>query len=242
MNFLFDYEKNSTKLNKFFNDYIGLEKIHQSKYKLADQGEPKFLPNTEPYQGPWGRPQNDGPALRAISITKFGFYLSRQDIRSLEQIYKSELPATTPLKIDLEFISHQWNQPDFDLWEEVHGTHFFTRVVQATALEEGAKFATLRNDFKASEWYAKQALEIQTQLKQFWDTPKDYVVSTVNQVGGRQEKVSKLDSSIILASFFRPAGQPWSILDTKIVKTFFKLTETFKQLYPLNQTNTSTLS
>lgn len=31
-------------------------------------GEPKFLISIRPFLGPWGRPQRDGPALRAIAL------------------------------------------------------------------------------------------------------------------------------------------------------------------------------
>lgn len=34
-------------------------------------GEPKYYVNGQVYTGPWGRPQRDGPALRATTLMKF---------------------------------------------------------------------------------------------------------------------------------------------------------------------------
>lgn len=34
----------------------------------AGLGEPKFLISIASFNGPWGRPQRDGPALRAIAL------------------------------------------------------------------------------------------------------------------------------------------------------------------------------
>jgi glucoamylase len=241
MNFIFEYEKDQSKKIKFFKDYVGLERIHQSKSKIADQGEPKFYTTTEPFQGPWGRPQNDGPAIRALANIKFAELLLQRSSPAISELYKSELPATTPIKIDLEYVSHQWKNPDFDLWEEVHGAHFFTRVVQLNSLEKGAALAKTLGDADAAKWYHSQAELIQRSMNKFWDAKKDYVVATVDQVGGRNEKVSQMDASVILGSFFRPLKTDFSITDPKILKTFFKITETFQKLYSINQVSDQTL-
>ena len=34
------------------------------------KGEPKYNINCTPFNGDWGRPQNDGPALRGIMLYK----------------------------------------------------------------------------------------------------------------------------------------------------------------------------
>lgn len=38
-------------------------------------GEPKFHVDESAYQGDWGRPQRDGPALRATALISFGQWL-----------------------------------------------------------------------------------------------------------------------------------------------------------------------
>lgn len=41
----------------------------------AGLGEPKFNVDESAYTGSWGRPQRDGPALRAIALIDFGNWL-----------------------------------------------------------------------------------------------------------------------------------------------------------------------
>jgi glucoamylase len=41
----------------------------------AGLAEPKFNVDMSPYTGAWGRPQRDGPALRAIALIDFGNWL-----------------------------------------------------------------------------------------------------------------------------------------------------------------------
>ena len=38
---------------------------------LSGLGEPKFRADGRPFDGPWGRPQRDGPALRALALMKY---------------------------------------------------------------------------------------------------------------------------------------------------------------------------
>ena len=33
------------------------------------------------------------------------------------------------IKADLDYVLNNWNSPCCDLWEEVYGFHFFTRLV-----------------------------------------------------------------------------------------------------------------
>lgn len=34
------------------------------------------------------------------------------------------------IKADLDFVATNWNSSGFDLWEEVYGAHFYTRLVR----------------------------------------------------------------------------------------------------------------
>lgn len=38
-------------------------------------GEPKFNINLTAYTGPWGRPQHEGPAVRASALVAYGNHL-----------------------------------------------------------------------------------------------------------------------------------------------------------------------
>jgi glucoamylase len=62
------------------------------------------------------------------------------------------------IKADLDFVAGNWkNQMGCDLWEEVRGTHFYTRLVQYRALVDGAAFATGLGDLSGALMYAREA-------------------------------------------------------------------------------------
>ncbi len=61
----FDY------LVKIFNNYIQVEYKNQHLHSLSGLGEPKVHVNLTPFNDPWGRPQNDGPALRALVLMEY---------------------------------------------------------------------------------------------------------------------------------------------------------------------------
>lgn len=93
-------------------------------------GEPKFNLDNSIFTGPWGRPQNDGPATAAITLMEFAnSYLAAGGSKSviLNNIYNStQNPQSAPLLKDLLFVASNWSSPSFDLWEEEESDHFYT--------------------------------------------------------------------------------------------------------------------
>jgi len=70
-------------------------------------GEPKFNPDGSLFTGPWGRPQNDGPALRATAIMRYARAIGLSDSYTAT-LYKSDLSANSIIKSDLEYVAHHW--------------------------------------------------------------------------------------------------------------------------------------
>lgn len=93
-------------------------------------GEPKFNLDNSIFTGPWGRPQNDGPATAAITLMEFAnSYLSAGGKKAavLLNIYNSTAnPTMAPVMKDLLFVASNWSSPSFDLWEEEESDHFYT--------------------------------------------------------------------------------------------------------------------
>lgn len=88
--------------------------------------EPKFTAQGRPFTRSWGRPQRDGPALRALALIPYAHWLlDRAHPSDLEYVRKclyNPHALRTPgsvIKNDLEEVAQQWAQPGFDLWEEV---------------------------------------------------------------------------------------------------------------------------
>lgn len=112
---LFEKERKNQKYMKIIENYIKTECEHINFHPA----EPKFLLDKTPYLGDWGRPQNDGPALRGIVCLKLLKVYGRKQKDLLKIIFN-----------DLSYTIEQLEEPCFDLWEEEYGYHLYTRMVQ----------------------------------------------------------------------------------------------------------------
>ncbi|KAF2682059.1 glycoside hydrolase family 15 protein [Lentithecium fluviatile CBS 122367] len=155
---------------------------------LQGLGEPKFQVDGTPFTGSWGRPQRDGPALRAITLINYlraynashpSIWESGEADDIFDTLYEASMPARSVIKADLEYVSHFWNASGFDLWEEVDGLHFFTAAVQLKALREGTQIARAFGDDGAAHWYNEQATYLERFVRRFWNKKKGHLVETL---------------------------------------------------------------
>ncbi len=228
-------EKNILRVK--LNEYLDFSDHIQKVPVMTGLGEPKFHVDGSAFTDPWGRPQNDSPALRAISLIRWAQVLLQEGQGHIvrKKLYDSKLPAHTIIKRDLEYVSHHWREPSFDLWEEVKGDHFYTRMVQRRALIDGAKFARVMGDVGAAVWYEKQAKEIEKTLSQFWDPSRGYFVATLNRTEGLHYKHSQLDTAVILGLLHGKTNDGiMSFNDVRVQSTLEKLTEAFAKEYKIN--------
>lgn len=221
------------------NDYVDLSESNQTVWALTDLGEPKFHVDGRSYTGPWGRPQNDGPALRALTLTRFARHLlgdgqssGQNYVRS--KLYRSRLPADTVIKRDLEYVAHRWREASFDLWEEVRGDHFYTRIVQLASLREGAALADLMNDGAAADFYRRQAREIGVELARHWDKRRGVILPTLYAEGDIRYK-GDLDTAVILGVLHAELEGDFSVRDDRVLATATKLEEAFTREYAVNE-------
>ncbi|KIM30103.1 carbohydrate-binding module family 20 protein [Serendipita vermifera MAFF 305830] len=165
-------------------------------------GEPKFLINEAAFTGGWGRPQRDGPALRATAIITFANYLISQS--NTTYVRNTLWPI---LLLDLNYVSNNWNSTGFDLWEEVNGASFFTTAVQHRALRQGIALATALGDTTGviATW-TTQAQNIFCFLQSYWSASSGYIVANVNPGNGAIR--SGKDANTVLTSIhtFDPAA------------------------------------
>ncbi|KAJ5212773.1 uncharacterized protein N7498_004419 [Penicillium cinerascens] len=124
-------------------------------------GEPKFNVDETAFTGAWGRPQRDGPALRATALIAFGQWL-------IDNGYTTQATNIVwPIvRNDLSYVAQYWNNTGFDLWEEVSGSSFFTIAVQHRALVEGSKFASQVGS--SCSYCDSQAPQVLCFLQSFW--------------------------------------------------------------------------
>jgi glucoamylase len=210
-------------------------------------GEPKFNLNGSAFDQPWGRPQDDGPALRTLVLTRLANSLldgGQADAVAFakNRLYDSQLPTSSVIKTDLEYVSTIWPKTCFDPWEEVRGHHFFTRLIQRRALVEGAKLADRLNDGGAATQYRKQAKDLETELARHWDDARGYLVATLDRDDGIDYKASGLDTAVLLAVLYchMPGDAFLSPTDDRVLATAERLSAKFKEIYPINSAKTGT--
>lgn len=226
------------KLGKILRDYVDFSRKIQQTKTLTGLGEPKYHVDGSAFNGPWGRPQNDSPALRALSLTRWAKQLLREGKRDyvVSKLYSGQIPANTVIKADLEYVSHHWRERGFDLWEEISGNHFYTRAVQRAALEEGADLARALGDGGAAKWYLDQARAILNSMDDHWDARRGRIVQTLNRNDGADYKNSGLDSATVLAVIHGGwETGPFSVIDERVLATAAQLETAFHQEYAINQ-------
>jgi glucoamylase len=205
-------------------------------------GEPKWETSGAAFTDGWGRPQDDSPALRALTFIRLAnILLDGGDPQTAALVkstfYDAVLPTNSLIKRDLEYVSHNWQRTCFDLWEEVSGEHFYTRMAQRKALVAGAKLARRLNDPGAADWYEMQAASLAADLLRFWDPGKGYIVVTLNRDGGRDDRKQGLDAAVILGVLHSTPepGQRFTATDDAVLATAANLTTTFGARYKINQ-------
>lgn len=221
-------------------------------------GEPKFTVWGGAYNRGWGRPQNDGPALRAITLIQYAEQLIKEGRTQyvLDNIYRPEIPAYTVVKADLEYTAHHLNIPltpftkQFlpekdqnrpyhyyecsDYWEEVKDFHVTTLMAQRKALVLGAKIARYFKDFGAAKFYEKRAKLASTVLEYFW-TPQDNIIR-VTLDRNKHGKKSGLDVATILGSLHSEVeGLSYNVLDPRVHSTALRIKKVFNQVYDINK-------
>ncbi|KAF7118916.1 hypothetical protein CNMCM5793_008552 [Aspergillus hiratsukae] len=188
-------------------------------------GEPKYNVDMTAFTGDWGRPQRDGPALRATALVDFGNWLidngySSYAVNNIWPIVRN----------DLSYVAQYWSQTGFDLWEEVNSMSFFTVAAQHRALVEGSAFASRVG--ASCSWCDSQAPQILCYMQSFWTG--SYI--NANTGGGRSGK----DANTVLASIhiFDPAAgcddttfQPCSPRALANHKVY---TDSFRSIYSIN--------
>ncbi|KAF3359549.1 hypothetical protein VdG1_02104 [Verticillium dahliae VDG1] len=192
-------------------------------------GEAKFNVDLTAFTGDWGRPQRDGPALRATAIIGYAKWLVSNGHAST-----AEDVLWPVVQNDLAYVAQYWNQTGFDPWEEVYGSSFFTVASQHRALVEGASLArTLGFQCKSCEAIAPHILCF---MQSFWSPSAKHILANIHHDSQR----SGLDANSILGSIhtFDPfAGcdaatfQPCS---DRALASHKAIVDSFRSLYSIN--------
>ncbi|OFZ19830.1 MAG: hypothetical protein A2Z20_09010 [Bdellovibrionales bacterium RBG_16_40_8] len=224
-------------------DYTWFSRSNQTIWTPSGgPGEPKYNVDGSAYNEPWGRPQNDGPALRALTLTRFANLLLEEGRHDVVRDILYDGTVNSVIKTDLEFVSSHWQDPCFDLWEETYGGHFYTLVSSHRSLKEGAKLARLLNDAEAATKYEQQSRAIEYSLRGYWNENIGAFIASINpwlvMSGNPGQPLygrSGLDASVILGLLHSNASDdllPFS--DDRVQATVAKLENEFQRIYQVN--------
>src|SRR4051812_48190278 len=200
---------------------------------LTGLGEPKFRVDGTVFSAPWGRPQNDGPALRCITLCRWANLLLDQ--HPDDALVQNEImPAVVG---DLEYVRQHWAEKGFDLWEEVRGTHFYTEMVERRALLDGAKLFDRLGKADLATACRDKVPGLETAISQHFDATAGCIKETLDAEGDAHGKTSQHDSAIVLAALHgetadRPFFPP---SDDRVLATAAKLRVDFVHKFVINQ-------
>lgn len=81
-------------------NYANAEKVHEQNAAISNSGleGPKFNVDGSFFTGPWGRPQNDGPALRASTLTTLAKRIGLSDMFTTGTLYQANLDGNDLIK------------------------------------------------------------------------------------------------------------------------------------------------
>ncbi|KAJ9661612.1 hypothetical protein H2201_006468 [Coniosporium apollinis] len=227
-------------LQSTIEDYIYAEAIRQTvNTPLGDLypwgtglGEPKYQINLTRFHGVWGRPQPDGPALRAITLMGYIDYLldNGQMAQAKEEIWPI-------VQNDLNYVSQYWSIISYDLWEEVAGNSFFTIQSMHHSLVEGAHMA-VRLGYTCPQCES-QAPQVACFLaNNFWNETGQHVLANINTPEGFSR--TGIDSNYLLGAaenfdidapcdntYYQPCS-------SRILASHKAYVDSFREIYPIN--------
>lgn len=228
--------KMKSQLKPYLDNYVEFERSIQNdalQKRNGNLGEPKYNFDGTLWQGKWARPQNDGPALRAITIIEIANQFLKEN--NQKYVFNNLLPM---IENDLNYISSHWKEISFDLWEELSESHhFFNKMVQRKALIDGSKLFNRLGKSKQAKYFVQIAKQINLSLESHWNANRGYLVETLTQ---QDIKGGGLNSAIILGLLYgniHDKNDHFALHNDDILSTIYFIRNTFAHLYPLNIKN-----
>jgi glucoamylase len=199
-------------------------------------GEPKFELNNSVFTGPWGRPQNDGPAESATTLMEFAnaYLANGGDLETnKEKIWDSDNFGTQASVLkDLLFVATNWSSPSFDLWEEESADHFFNRLVSHRALAMGSKFASNLSDTATANTLSAAADAVAASLPSFWDPKRQLIVYESGPV--LRNKSSFKDVAVVLGVLHGYNDDDvYGYTNEQVLVTAYQIATSFLSVYPI---------
>jgi glucoamylase len=220
--------QNRERLKRFLIDYVAFTEKVQNNGSQRGVNDPRCNIDGSVDFIQWSRPQRDGPALQSLTLLRL-YQLADADLPGAN---KEQIKRVT--KRNLDSIASQVHEKSYDPWEYVFGTHFYVRLVQLGALEEGLRV------FGSNSVWQSAVKELETLLNGHWSKAKHSYVSTTEPVmdwrgNGIPIPGDGLDMSMMLGVLHaRRSEDRFSIQDERVHSTAGELEKIFRKLYPIN--------
>lgn len=206
-------------------DFINFTRQIQRVAEPVGLGEPRFNMDGSLDVLKWSRPQNDGPALRALGLMRLRELGLDDDVRR---------DLDEAIAFDLDFIVANAQRTGFDLWEEYDGHDYHTRVVQLSALRAAG-----------DSRYSRVEESLARALDHHWNADKGYFGffegPKTHWTGEQREKPGdNLDIGVIVGVVHADLREgPHSPLDERVQRTAIALEKFFESALPINRRRTA---
>jgi glucoamylase len=177
----------------------------------------------------WGRPQTDGPALRAMTLLRW-----RQQFPELCRDPSVGADLNEVVSADLAFVLAYVRMPSIDLWEEERGYHYYTQLVQAEALIGGAAWLEETGQYPHAQASRVAAAEALARLDRFWSDRDGFYRArdASDPASARRDP----DVAVVLAVLHAArAGDRHGVLDPKAQATVAALEKLFEAKFTINR-------
>ncbi len=209
-----------------FRKYLRAQDDLSAAHGEALLGETRVNPDGTLDISKWPRPQNDGPAMRAIALLRW---------RSTARM-DNELAALVDalIRADLRYTQHRWREACFDIWEEEKGLHYYTLRASARAMESGAEWFELRHEQQDAAACRDAARAILSALDGFWREDLRFYKSRILESHAPSTK--ELDISVIFAAIHAGGNcARHSVRDPRMHATLARLEALFDAEYAINR-------
>ncbi|KAI8849903.1 Six-hairpin glycosidase-like protein [Chytridium lagenaria] len=212
-------------------DFQSVTKINQGKLNSAGGfGEPKYFVNGEPFNGPWCRPQNDGPALRASLFIRFAkAFLAKGGFPPLRvvELYNSTASGVIKADLGLWCVQGSLSVMAVNLWEEQRGLHLFTQMSGASRLQGRCRVCRFPRNTASAARYAAAAATRDAEVAKYWNPSLNTLMTTIN--------ARQLDAAIALtANHAYNLDGVYGPADDRVLNSLYQLSRGFASEYALN--------
>ncbi len=209
-----------------FRQYLRTEEDLAAAHGDAVAGETRVNPDGTLDISKWPRPQNDGPASRAIALLRW------RAAAPLDGSLGGDVDAL--LRADLRYTLRHWRENCFDIWEEETGLHYYTLRAAATALADGADWFTSRGEIGEAQTCRADAGDILRILDGYWREDLQFYKSRVLESNAPSAK--ELDISVIFAAIHAGGDAAChSVRDPRMHATLARLEALFDAEYAINR-------